>query len=153
MKFINCTNDLPFIFINAHDSIQFDGCIIKDSGGNNEFITSRKNSGTISVKDSIFSGGYNNRGLISADRTNLIVENCTFENLSAVIGAAINFKGYKLTVRNSKFLNLNAETTGGAIIAKFFPKNDTKIGDAFLIENCEFINTTSSNNGGAKTPV
>ena len=149
VKFINCTNDMPYIFINAHDSIQFDGCVFKDTGGSNEFITSRKNSGTIVVKDSIFSGGYTARGFISADRTDLIVENCTFENLSAELGAAINFKGYKLTVRNSKFLNLKAEITGGAIIAKFFPKNDTIVGDDFLIENCEFINITSSDNGGA----
>lgn len=44
---------------------------------------------------------------------------------------------------------MNVDAAGGAIIAKFFPKNETIIGNPFLIEDCEFTNCTSSSNGGA----
>ena len=148
VNFINCTNEMPVPFINLNSSTQFDGCFFKDNGGSFSFLASRHNDYSIVFKNSIFSGGSFPEGLIVGDRTNLFVENCTFENFSSRVGTAISYKGWNLTVKKSKFLNLNARTTGGAIYAKFFPKVDI-VGDSFLIEDCEFVNVSSLNNGGA----
>lgn len=89
-------------------------------------------------------------------RFSLVVENCTFENFNAIYGGAINYKGYELTIRNSKFRNLNASLTGGAIIAQYNAKlNETDLKgsylptDDFVIDSCEFSNVSSGSNGGA----
>ena len=55
-------------------------------------------------KNSVVSGGYIDEGFISVDKQALIVENCTFENISSRIGSAINYKGNNLTIKKSKFI-------------------------------------------------
>ena len=145
VNFINCTSQKLTSFLYCDDDVQFDGCIIKDTNMAFKFIANY--GGDTVFKNSVASGGYVDEGIISADRHDLIVENCTFENISSRIGSAINFKGNNLIVKKSKFINLNASATGGAIIAKFFSNND--VGDSLLIEDCEFTNVTASYNGSA----
>ena len=79
-------------------------------------------------------------------KANLEIENCTFENLSARYGGAINFKGADFTMRNTTFKDVHADLTGGAIIIKFFPIKSTE--DAMLIDGCTFTNSSSGHNGG-----
>ncbi|MDO5860905.1 hypothetical protein [Methanobrevibacter sp.] len=146
VSFINCTSQQVNSFLYCDGQVQFDGCIIKDTNMTYKFISNYV-GGTV-FKNSVVSGGYVDEGLISVDRQDLIVENCTFENFSSRIGSAIDYKGNNLKIKKSKFINLNASAAGGAIIAKFFPKNNVT-GDSFLIEDCEFINVTASDNGGA----
>ena len=110
----------------------------------------------ITINNSYFSGKNILGSALMLDRVQMIVENSTFEDFNAQHGGIINFKGDYFSIRNSKFLNSNANATGGAIIAKFFPLHK-KIGDGkipyytsdSLIENCLFSNLSSTSNGGA----
>ena len=70
------------------------------------------------------------------------IDNATFANIVSNYTPAIQFvKSKALTILNSKFINLNAKISSGAIY--------TKSGGALYIRNCEFTNTSSSKNAGA----
>ena len=86
---------------------------------------------------------FNKYSQIVAFKNSIIyVENVTFIDSSSSYAAALFFRGIKsATIRNSKFINLKANMTAGAI--------GLRNGGELYIENCEFTNTTSTNNGGA----
>ena len=69
------------------------------------------------------------------------IENTTFANITSSYAPAVYVKSAKASIVNSKFLDLKANITAGAIA--------TKEGGELYIENCEFENVTSSKNGGA----
>ena len=75
------------------------------------------------------------------DRTEAYIENTTFANIISSYAPALNLKSAKASIINSKFIDLKANITAGAI--------RTKAGGELYIENCEFENVTSSKNGGA----
>ena len=96
---------------------------------------------------------YCRNSAIELNRGQLFVENSTFENCNAQHGSIINFKGDYFKIRNSKFKNSKANSTGGAIIAKYFPLQEGDSGVFFhsedmIIDNCTFFNISSSSNGG-----
>ena len=147
VKFINFTGQDQFYCILAYHNIKLDGCFIQNNREYECFIDTLNDIDLINTicRDSSFI-----KGFVLANRNKLIVENCTFENLTADVGSAINYKGWNLNVKKSKFLNLKVSRSGGAIIAKYFPYDeDTSEGEYFLIEDCEFVNASASNNGGA----
>lgn len=147
VKFINCTTHEYGALILGCAYTKFDGCFFKDITGYDRLIF---NYGDIELNNSICCDSNFNDGFVIANRINLTVENCTFENITTGIGSAINYKGWNLTVKKSKFINLNANQSGGAIIAKYFPFDENSSeNEYFLIEDCEFINASASNNGGA----
>lgn len=78
---------------------------------------------------------------IQGDSAVLNIDNTTFANIIASYSPALHLTTCDTRIRNSRFVNLTAEKTAGAIGIKF--ASDT------LIENCEFINTTSAKNAGA----
>ena len=69
------------------------------------------------------------------------IENTTFANITSSYTPAAYIKSSKASIVNSKFIDLKANITAGAIA--------TKEGGELYIENCEFENVTSSKNGGA----
>ena len=70
------------------------------------------------------------------------IENSIFSNIVSSYAPAIYFEeSHALNVINSKFINLKANITAGAI--------GVKNGEEICIKNCEFTNTTSSKNAGA----
>jgi predicted outer membrane repeat protein len=69
------------------------------------------------------------------------IENTTFVNITSSYTPAVYIKSSKASIVNSKFIDLKANITAGAIA--------TKEGGELYIENCEFENVTSSKNGGA----
>ena len=73
--------------------------------------------------------------------TEIYIENTTFANIIASYAPALYLKSSKASIINSKFIDLKANITAGAI--------STKSGGELYIENCEFKNVTSSKNGGA----
>ena len=73
--------------------------------------------------------------------TESYIENTTFANITSSYAPAIYGKGIKVSIIRSKFINLKANITAGAIGARE--------GGELYIENCEFENVTSSKNGGA----
>lgn len=75
------------------------------------------------------------------DNSKFYLDNVTFENITSMYAPALYLDGCIITVVNSRFINLTANKTAGAIGIK-------NGGDTSII-NCEFINTHSSKNAGA----
>ena len=71
----------------------------------------------------------------------LYIENSIFANSTSSYSPALYVRGSKTSIINSKFNNLKANITAGAI--------GVRLGGEVYIKNCEFINTTSSKNAGA----
>lgn len=80
-------------------------------------------------------------GLIYAYNSITTVKNAVFANMTSRYATAIFCEENKLTVSNTTFINLFAENTAGAI--------GLKTTTSALIDQCSFINTSSSKNGGA----
>lgn len=166
VQFINCTGfDTEFAqqtqgnhFIKATENVTFNNCTFHMSDGNYQTIGC-SNEGNLIINNSVFDSGSFFNGCIYVNRCDLLIENTTFTNLNSKVATAINYKGWNFTLRNSKFINLHSNTTGGTIVGKYFPyiiyDHETQEiieilpNGPFLIENCEFINTTSTSNGGA----
>lgn len=94
------------------------------------------------IVNSIFKNSYNtSRGIISCDASIKVnVSGSTFANSSSDYGTAVmGISSVVLKCINNTFVNLHA-ISGGAI---------TLMMAEGFIENCTFINTTSSSNGGA----
>ena len=150
VNFINCSGGADG-FISCGSTTELNNCVFRLNDCSTPIIGMES---VLIVNNSLFSGGNFNESTIYINRGYLTVENSVFENISSNIGSAINFKGWNLTVRNSRFHNLHAFKSGGAILAKFFPKKDYKNnsyleGAPYLIENCEFVNVSSNHDGGA----
>ena len=154
VKIINGTDKgISSIYVSEDSELHFNNSKIQtDSSANLLYGTKCK----IVISNSSFSGAGSQEPGIFMNRGQLIVENCTFENFNAQHGSIINYKGDHFTLKDSKFLNSNANLTGGAIIAKYFPitkkigdKDEFVPSDAMLIENCLFSNLSSLTNGGA----
>ena len=73
--------------------------------------------------------------------TEAYIENTTFANITSSYAPALHIATAKASIINSKFIDLKANISAGAI--------RTKEGGELYIENCEFKNVTSSRNGGA----
>ena len=73
-------------------------------------------------------------------KSTITLENTTFANTTSSYASAIWIKRSDARIINSRFINLKANITAGAIGIQLQSNVD--------IENCEFINITSSKNGG-----
>ena len=79
-------------------------------------------------------------GLIYGRDSLIAINSTTIANITSRYATAVYNTGY-LVVTRSKFINLSANFTAGAIAAK-----EAK---GVRVDNCEFINVTSLRNGGA----
>ncbi len=152
VSFVNCTCQKSIIIGTAQDAT----LILNNSNINlinqDGFIWSTRSR--IIINNTNISGIGGRNSLIELNRGQLIIENSRFDNFSSNNGVIINYKGDYFRLKNSKFLNSYANFNGGAIIAKYFPiQNKTTSedipSDSILIENCEFLNVSSANDGGA----
>ena len=100
-------------------------------------------NGDINIYNAEFTSDvHTTRGQITLRSATAYMENTTFSNIVSDYTPAIHLeKAESLTLLNSKFVNLTANISGGAI--------GVKGGGVLYIKNCEFTNTTSSKNGGA----
>lgn len=80
-------------------------------------------------------------GLIYGDSSNINVIETTFVNTTSKYATAIYNEAGTTYIKKSRFINLLATFTAGSL--GFKDKSDV------IIEDCEFINVTSSRNGGA----
>ncbi|WP_296883732.1 C1 family peptidase [uncultured Methanobrevibacter sp.] len=71
----------------------------------------------------------------------IYIENAIFADTTSTYSPALYIQRSNVSIINSKFNNLKADITAGAISLK-------ECGEVY-IENCEFTNVTSSKNGGA----
>ncbi|SDA64423.1 C1 family peptidase [Methanobrevibacter millerae] len=125
------------VTLNCNDSLFIDNYA---DAGSSIFVE----KGKLNIYNSDLSSNVFNRysQIVAFKNSIIYVENVTFSNSSSSYAAALFFKNVKsATIRNSKFINLNANLTAGAV--------GLRNGGELYIENCEFTNTTSTNNGGA----
>ena len=92
------------------------------------------------INSSTFKSSINiEKGYISGEQASIIVDNSVFTDTVSKYAAIISSR--ETLIQNSKFINLKAKESGGAIILK-------EIDDA-IINNCTFINVSSEKNAGA----
>ena len=148
VTFINCLGDGESYDNNgaiySHNAtLNVDNCKFIDNGGaNGASITSVM--GAVNVVDSTFASSSDKiiKGQIYLSGSVLNVDNSNFLNTTSKYAAAIfSINDGSVIVKNSKFKNLFAYKTAGAIGAKVISK--------LTISNCEFDNVSSINNGGA----
>lgn len=72
----------------------------------------------------------------------LFIDNCIFNNISSTYTPAVFAQDCYVTINNTKFSNLKANESAGAVAIRS-PKR------AIIIENCLFVNTTSAKDAGA----
>lgn len=164
LKFINA-NKSPIILQNCRlytNNVTFEnntdsseGAAVYSSGSNyastnDKFINNYAKNGAaiygydsiIDINNSTFINDNNiTWSLIYAYSSITKVNNTVFANLTSKYATAIYSEGNDLIVSNSQFINLYAENTAGAI--------GVKKTNVVSIDNCSFINVTSSKNGGA----
>ena len=148
VTFINCLGDGES-YDNAgaiysyNTSLKVNNCKFIDNGGENgASITSVM--GAVNVVKSTFTSSSDKiiKGQIYLSGSVLNVDNSNFLNTTSRYAAAIfSINDGSVIVKNSKFKNLFAYKTAGAIGAKVISK--------LTISNCEFDNVSSINNGGA----
>ena len=112
-------------------------------GGSSVYLEGKPGSATLEMCNTyITSKIFNKYGQIKAKNNCTVnLDNITFVNLNASYSPALYSMAGFNTVTNSKFINITANISAGAIAIKE--------GKNLYIENCEFINTSSSKNSGA----
>ena len=80
-------------------------------------------------------------GQIFASNSTVNISDSEFINISSTYSPALSIVYSETSIINSRFVNLTAEKSAGAIFIKY-PENS-------YITGCEFINTKSSKNAGA----
>ena len=152
-------NNVTFIENNVtyvNDHLKYSGGAIANHGGkinclDSKFIDNYAESGAaifsergeLNVKNTYFTSAVSNRyGQIWARYSTVNIENSDFINISAIYSPAMSFEYCQnMIITNSRFINLTADISAGAIGLK-------RNGNLY-IKNCEFINTKSFKNAGA----
>ena len=164
LNFINGKANIGGAIIVDAANTEINNCsFIKNNATSNGGAIVFRNSGT--VIDSIFTDNYSpdsagigvyesevvingttfksnidlEKGFIHGAASSLLIDNCLFRDTISKYAAIINDK--ETIVNNSKFINLKAKESGGAIILKEL--------DLGIISDCTFINVTSQKNAGA----
>ncbi|WP_296889045.1 C1 family peptidase [uncultured Methanobrevibacter sp.] len=143
-------NNVSFINNSASQfagAIAYKGALLECN--NSRFIDNYAETGAslYFIGNTVISNSYvtstvaNKFSQIRGDSAVLNIDNTTFANIVASYSPALHLTACDSKIRNSRFINLTAEKTAGAIGIKF--ASDT------VIENCEFINTASTKNAGA----
>ncbi|WP_407413889.1 C1 family peptidase, partial [Methanobrevibacter sp.] len=97
--------------------------------------------GIISIEESYFkSTNILQTAMVYGYLSTINIDNSIFADSTSKSATAI-YNDRKTYITNSKFINLNATMSAGAIVIKEL--------DEVLIENCSFINVTSTKNAGA----
>ena len=78
--------------------------------------------------------------IINANKATVYLDECTFANTTSKYGTAL-FSNNRAYISNSKFVNLSAKLTGGALLFKDAAE--------VIVKNSTFINNRAKNDGGA----
>ena len=136
----NNTADIGTIFVLGQYS-SFNDKIIDSMSERYGVITLYQNANMFMDNAFMMSSYQLDWGFIySMGNSQIYVFNSTFANTTSKYSTAI--RGNKITeIKNSKFINLHANFTAGAVALKTVQEG--------VIDNCTFINVTSEKNGGA----
>ena len=124
------------VTINCNNS-QFIDNYAGDSGSSFAVVSGKLNLYNSYFTSKIVAKG----GQIMGTVAQLYLENISFENITATYSPAIYLLASTIRIIDSKFINLKANISAGAM--------SIKEGGELYIRNCKFINTTSSRNAGA----
>lgn len=124
------------------DLLSFDNCRFIDNYAENGASLYFTVNTEVNINNTYVTSKVPNKfAQVMGESSKLIIDNVTFVNIVASYCPALHLTGSYATIRNSKFINLTANKTAGAI--------GIKEGGDTSIENCEFVNTTSSKDAGA----
>ena len=146
VTFINCsgngTNNIGAVYTN-NCKLTVKNCnFIDNAGEDGASITAFYSIADITNSTFISSSEKIIKGHIYISDSTLKMNHCDFLNTTSKYSTAIFAEdNSKLKIANSRFKNLHANKTAGAIA--------TKLIDEITISNCEFDNDSSENNGGA----
>ena len=147
VTFINCLGNSTYnagAIYSYNTTLNVNNCKFIDNGGENGASLTAIMS-TVNIVNSTF---YSNsdkivKGHIYFDsNSQATVINSNFLNTTSKYASAIFFSNDgSLTIKNSKFKNLHADRTAGAIGARVI--------SSLIISDCEFDDVSSENNGGS----
>lgn len=149
VTFINCFGDgensnYGAVYSSRDSALNVSNCNFIDNGAENGASISAINS-TVNIVNSTFYSNSDNivKGQVYlSSNSQATVVNSSFLNTTSRYASAIFLINYgQLVIKNSKFKNLHADKTAGAIGAKVISER--------TISECEFDNVSSENNGGA----
>ena len=148
VTFINCnglnrtTNNNFGAVFSTFNNLNINNCKFIDNSGENSASIYASNS-TVTIYNSIFTSSSTRilKGHIRVENSNLTVTNCSFSNTTSKYATAIFALKGNVAIYNTKFKNLIANKTAGAIFLK--------LSDSLKIINCQFDNILSEKNAGA----
>ena len=91
-------------------------CTFKSNSVFSEISTTEYSD--VVLNESKFYGSLAQSSIADVNRGTLMVENCIFENLTSEYASAISYKGDYISVRKSRFANVHANLTAGAMYIK-----------------------------------
>ncbi len=142
VSFINCSGaDGGAIYVSdasyTSTNDKFVDCYASSSGAAIYAMLS-----SVIIENGLFKSSYMLPwSLIDSSSSVLLIINSTFVNTSSKYATAISTGDNMTIIKKSKFVNLSANRTAGAIAVK--------AADNVVVEDCEFINVSSVKNGGA----
>ena len=145
VTFINCSwneKNSGAVYVDE-TTLNINNCkFIDNAGGEGASITALDSS--VNIDKSTFESNSDKiiKGQIYLYNTNTTITESDFSNTVSKYATAIFAEGEgNLNISKSKFKNLHANKTAGAIAAKLL--------DSLIISQCEFDNISSEKNGGA----
>lgn len=141
----NTQKTIKSLIVSSDSLLTFNNVSIKSNKKKKEESNLEIENTILYINNSVFeNNAYKKYGAINSDTSNIFIENSVFNNLKSKYASAMIVQDGNLKVINTTFKNCEATESGGAIITKYSKGIMNN-----LIEDCEFVNITSSKNGGA----
>ena len=113
---VNFYNNSYYSILGIECSINCKNCTFKSNNVTSEISTAQYSD--VVLNESKFYGSLAQSSIADVNRGTLMVENCIFENLTSEYASAISYKGDYISVRKSRFANVHANLTAGAMYIK-----------------------------------
>ena len=141
VTFIDCTQGVKSNVVNVvMSNYVSNNDKFLDNG--KEFMAINSQLSNVTVKNGYFKDNHGiNWGLIQTMLSAIVIENTTFTNCTSNYATVINSMASSVTIKKSRFNNLVANVTSGALAFRKYAN--------VLIDDCEFINVSSTKDGGA----
>ena len=138
--FENNSADKFGVIYSSTGNLSIDNCLFE---GNSADIGSAiyGESNNVTVSNSLLKNNHNNWSTIYLEKSKLDIYNTTFANSTSKYATAIYNKNGETNIKKSKFVDLFAKLTAGALAFK--------LSSNVIIEDCEFKNLISTKDGGA----
>ena len=113
---VNFYNNSYYSILGKNVQLTVNNCTFKSNNVTSEISTAQYSD--VVLNESKFYGSLAQSSIADVNRGTLMVENCIFENLTSEYASAISYKGDYISVRKSRFANVHANLTAGAMYIK-----------------------------------